>query len=354
VSEPIHESDSSSVLAQTRAALDEQRTWDAPGACRTGVAKITANSGWGDYTVTEQRRRTTSGVWQDATEQLGYVDAEALDLNGLAIGYVGQVLPFAEHRAAGGEILLLIDVVGGGRRVKISANDTTGGHLGDKLVGDDGMGSNVKISFEEQGDGGNETIKAVIAKSDIPGSTDQRVAVVSGDSGDYLGNQVKTFAGDSTHVGVTLEVDGTGEAAKLQAKVAKSDIEAVASVETGFDQIITHTIKIDASTAAGEYTIDSADLRGKLLLHSSWAIATALGGNTWDGGTQGTTSPECWDVESSPSADVDLNYLAASTIKLIIDANDGKLKWTWWTHASDRYATCIIRVHNSIPDYTAS
>jgi len=346
--------DSSSSLARTRAAVDEQRNWDAPSACRTGVARITVNSGAGDYTITEQRRNTTGDTWQDAPSQLGYVAAAAIDLDGRSSGVVGQIVPFVEHRGRGGEIVLLIDVGSDGRMVKISANDTTSGLLADKIVGDDGTGSNVKISFQEQGDGGNETLKAVIAKSDIPTGTDQLVAVVSGDSGDYLGNQVKTFAGDSTHIGVTLEVDGAGEAAKLQAKVAKSDIESIASGEMGFDQIITHTIKIEADVSDGEYTIDTTDLRGKLLLHESWAIDAALGGNNWSDGTLDTDTPGCHDVESSPSGDVDLNFLAASTIKLIVDANDGKLKWTWWTHASDRYATCVVRVHNSIPDYTAS
>ncbi len=340
--------------AQARAAADEQRNWDAPTACRAGVAKITVNSGSGEYTITEQRRNATSEDWQDATEQLGYVTAAAIDVDSRSSGVVGQIVPFIEHRGTGGEIVLLTDVGSEGQKVKISVNDTTPGLLVDKIVGDDGTGSNVKVSLQEQNDGGNETLKIVVAKSDIPTDPDEKVAVVSGDSGDYLGNQVKTFAGDGTHVGVTLEVDGAGEAAKLQAKVAKSDIESLASAQIGFDQVITHTIKINANVSDGEYTIDTTDLRGKLLLHESWAIDAALGGNNWDPGTQGTATPGCHDVESSPSADVDLNFLAASTIKLIVDANDGKLKWYWWTHASDRYATCVVRVHNSIPDYTAS
>lgn len=354
MSQHTHDAGLSSRPGQARVSADEQHNAEAPYACRTGVAEITANSGGGAYTITEQRREGGGSSWQDAPAKLGHVSAAAIDYAGRTTGTVGQIVPFAEHRCTGGDILLLIDVGSEGQKVKISANDTSIGPLVDKLVGDDGTGSNVKVTFQELNDGGSETLKAVIAKSDIPAGPDQKVAVVSGDTGDYLGSQVKTFAGDSTDIGVTLEVDGSGESAKLQAKVAKSDIEAVTGGQTGFDRIITHTIKIEGNVATDDYTIDETDLRGKLLIHSSWAIDSSLGGNDWHAGTQAGHTPGCHDVESSPSSDVDLNFLAGSTLKLVVDANDGKLKWYWWTSVSDRYATCVVRVHNSIPDHTAS
>lgn len=354
MSEQTHETAPWSGPGQASAADDEHRNWEAPHACRTGVAKIIDNSGEGLYVITEQRRGAAGDAWQDATAGLGHVSAAAIDYDCRDGGAVDQIVPFAEHRGIGGDILLLIDVGSEGQKVKVSLNDTTTDVLINKLVGDDGTGDNVKISFLEQDDGGTETLKAVIAKSDIPPGGDKKVAVVPDDTGDYLGEQVKTFAGDSTYIGVTLEVDGSEEEAKLQAKVAKSDIEEVAGEQTGFDRIITHTIKIAGGVTTGEYTIDETDLRGKLLIHSSWAIDVALGGNNWDEGTLGDYTPGCHDVDASPSSDVDLNFLAGSTVKLIVDANDGKLKWYWWTHVDDRYATCIVRVHDSIPDHTAS
>ena len=64
--------------------------------------------------------------------------------------------------------------------------------------------------------------------------------------------------------------------------------------------------------------------------------------------------PSCTDIESAPSADVELNTMLDSTVSLVVDKDDGKLKWTWWPAYVDRHATCIVRIHNTIPNDTAS
>ena len=352
--------DVASRVAQARAATDEHRSPDAPHACRTGVAKITANAGTGTYTVTEQRRDAVAGTWGDAPGQLGHVSAAAIDFDGRSGGTVGQIVPFAEHRGAGGAILLLIDVGSEGQKVKVSANDAATGLLIDKLVGDDGTGSNVKITFQELSDGGSETLKAVIAKADLPACacTDQLVAVASGDSGDYLGNQVKTFAGDSTDIGVTLEVDGAGEAAKLQAKVAKSDIASVASAETGFDTIITHSIKIPSGTSAGSVKISDDVLLSKLIVHSAYGNDSSSAFCDWPGCDDlKTTQPICHNVGASLSSDDQLQWDLTSTgsLGLKIASADGKLYWTWsQDNIHDQYGFCEVKVRSGSLDHTAS
>ncbi len=360
MSQYAHKCTPSSAPARVPAAIDEQRCPDAPYACRTGVARITANDGGGAYTVTEQRRDADEETWTDASAPLGHVEAEAIDLAGRTRGIVGQIVPFAEHRGAGGEILLLIDVGSEGWMVKISANDAATGLLVDKLVGDDGTGDNLKVSFQEVDDGGTETLKAVIAKADLPACTctDQLVAVVSGDSGDYLGNQVKTFAGDSTDIGVTLEVDGSGEAAKLQAKVSKSDIASVASAQTGHETIITHSIKIPAGTSAGSAKVSDDVLLSKLILHSAYGTEATSPYCDWQGGDDlKTLQPVCHNVGASLSSDDVLQWDLTPTgsLGLKIASADGKLYWTWnQDNTHDQHGFCEVKVRSGTVDHTAS
>ena len=294
MSQYTHHTESSSDDAPARAVADEQRSWDAPHACRTGVAKITANSGAGAYTVTEQRRDAVSGTWADAPVQLGHVLAAAIDVDARAEGTVGQIVPFAEHRGAGGTMLLLIDVGSEGWKVKVSANDTTAGLLADKLVGDDGTGSNVKVTLTEQTDGGNETLKVVIAKSDLaPGYA-----------------------------------------------------------------TITHSIRIVAGTAAGSHKISDDDLRGKLILHSAFGNDSSSMYADWPGcAALKTTQPICHVVGNPPAFDDQLQWGLTATggLGLKVESTDGKLYWTWSQDNSyDQYGFCEVKVRSGTVDTTAN
>ena len=62
--------DSSPLLAQARAAVDEQRNWGAPAACRTGVAPVALTSLIDTTLVTLLAVEDLHGTW-DETLELG-------------------------------------------------------------------------------------------------------------------------------------------------------------------------------------------------------------------------------------------------------------------------------------------
>ena len=77
---------------------------------RRGVARITANLGDGEYTITEQWWDGDSSAWVNATEPLGYVAVTAGDFRGRDTGGAGEYVAFWEQRAKDGSLERLIDV----------------------------------------------------------------------------------------------------------------------------------------------------------------------------------------------------------------------------------------------------
>jgi len=149
------------------AAADESLRLPVGAGPRRGVARIDTNDGGGDYTVTEQRYDAATEAWRDAAAPLGYVQVEARDVRGRSHGPPDRIVPFAVQRDLGGREAVWIDLAPDDEKVRVSTDDATAGHLAAKLVGDDGTGGNLRVSLVEQNDGGEETLKVVVARSDV-------------------------------------------------------------------------------------------------------------------------------------------------------------------------------------------
>lgn len=81
-----------------------------PDGPRRGVARISANLGDGEYTITEQWWDADSSAWANAVEPLGHVAATARDFKARDTAAAGENVAFWEQRAKDGSRVLLIDV----------------------------------------------------------------------------------------------------------------------------------------------------------------------------------------------------------------------------------------------------
>jgi hypothetical protein len=80
---------------------------------RSGIARVVAKGSDGQYKITELWWDGQAEEWIDAAQPLGFVQADAVDYTGSTCGIYGQVVRFWEHRGLRGQILRLIDVMGG-------------------------------------------------------------------------------------------------------------------------------------------------------------------------------------------------------------------------------------------------
>jgi hypothetical protein len=88
---------------------------------RGGIARIVAAYPDGTYHITELWYDGQAEEWIDAADPLGLTQADAVDYTGSLCGVVGQVVRFWEHRALGGQVIRVIDVMGGwGGAFKVS------------------------------------------------------------------------------------------------------------------------------------------------------------------------------------------------------------------------------------------
>lgn len=281
------------------AALDEHRSPDESFICRCGVAKIVSNDNDGEYTITEQRHDPGGDQWVDAVEPLGYVEAGARDYNDRDTGQADDIVHFWEQRGIGGALEVLIDVGSAGGKVMVSSNDTTADYLKEKLLGDDGTGDNIKITLTEQNNGGDETLKIVIDKDDIPS-------------------------------------DGGG-----------------------IDKFICYRIKIPNGSSSGTYTFSSSDWRGRLLfcwLQSIYSNSEST--EQWGGGS---TSAMCrffgglW--AGNGGNDSTLVTSSGGNPSVRIAASTGRLYWSWGANSTgnDLYGVCMVQasVAKTSNDYTA-
>jgi len=277
-----------------------------PSGMRHGVAKIVANVGAGVYTITEQWR-TAGGANQNAVSPPGRVGITAREINALATGSANDIVRFWEAPKIDGTIETLMDIGG------------------------------------------------------VPGIGDDKyVSVVAGDSPDYLGEQVKTYATDSSFVGVVLESDGAGEAAKLQGKIPLGDLAGGYNT----DYVGMNTLKVEAGALMDpadtfERTIVDANLKGAVIfyfVHGRAVNEAAV--NVWDTyfGNSTTVALRCHVIDPSLSADLVLGVVNTSAIECVIDAADGKLKWkgTQYNDADlTRWGAILywIQLPNVIADY---
>jgi len=67
-------------------------------------------------------------------------------------------------------------------RLKVSDNDTLAEYLEEKLIGDDGTGTNLKVTLTPQNEGGVEQLKIIVEKTDVDdASSDEHIGTVDGD-----------------------------------------------------------------------------------------------------------------------------------------------------------------------------
>ena len=291
---PSSERMSASRLAQQiAAALDEEKCFSADFTCRNGVGKITANLGSGAYTVTEQRRDPSSGLWQDAAAPLGCVAVSAWDYDKRTTGQAGQLVRFWQQRGLGGTLEVLIDV--GSDLLMVSSNDAAPGYLNGKLVGDDGLGDNVKVALIEQDDGEDESLRIEIRKGDIP-------------------------AGG------------------------------------GIDKGILHRICIPDGSGAGTYQFSADDWRGRLLLCWLQAVYSDDPSTVQWGG--GATSGLTRYLGESWNSDPDRVLVSASgdSPAVMMQKGTGRLYWSWDANSTgtDLHAVCLIQASQlkTSDDYT--
>ncbi len=281
MTQPDNSTDLNALSDTLQAAVEEPRSPVGDFACRSGVAKIISNDGDGFYTVTEQRRDLGADQWLDASENLGYVEQTAFDFAANATGQVDQLVQFRQQRGLGGQIELLIGVGDNDGLLLVSDDDTTRGYLGDKLVGDDGTGDNVKVSLVEQNDGGDETLKIQILKADMPAA----------------------------------------------------DVEAVC-----------HRICIPDGSSSGTYEFSTADWRGRLLMCWLQAIFNDTPEDVqWGGGS--TTGITRFFGSTWSGSDTVLVSASGDNPGVKIEGDTGKLYWVWDANSTgnDLHAVFLIQ-----------
>jgi hypothetical protein len=161
---------------------------------RQGMARIDANDGDGDYTITELWWDPEEERWTAAEGPPGLVEAEASDYAMNALGQAEQKVWFREVRALGGEVCRFIDVSGTQGRQKVAAfcahyagyNETTEAFysVADCLNSLVQIGLDVRLC-SDNGQAG-----------DHPGDTGTRLS--GGLAGMAFGNTLATWSGDET------------------------------------------------------------------------------------------------------------------------------------------------------------
>lgn len=125
------------------------------------------------------------------------------------------------------------------------------------------------------------------------------------------------------------------------------------AVVDGGQLIIQQTIRVPASTAAGQQPLDDTDLRTETIRVEGAYYGGVPSGNwqkfSWTGANIGY---EFYTIPAAPGADIQL--MSNNGMRLMIDAANGKAKWDWTNVAAERWLSTRIVVVNPIPDFTAS
>lgn len=157
-----------------------------------GIARIDANDGGGEYTITELWWDPEAKEWTAAEGPPGIIEAEAFAYSLNPHGEADQMVRFWEVRALGGEVCRLIDVGGDSDgRQKVAAfcahyagyDETTGAFYSVTSC----LNSLVQIALDVRLCSDNGSF------GDHPGNTD---AKLSGKAvGSYWGNTIATWSG---------------------------------------------------------------------------------------------------------------------------------------------------------------
>lgn len=120
---------------------------------------------------------------------------------------------------------------------------------------------------------------------------------------------------------------------------------------TGYTDLPAHYVKFEISAATEEVTInETIDFRGKLVTAWGWATDAALG--IEDIAWAKDQTPEGWKIAAAPAADVILLSFLGGDLDLIVDKDDGALKWTYNQRAQETHGFARVGVRSGTPDVT--
>lgn len=118
-----------------------------------------------------------------------------------------------------------------------------------------------------------------------------------------------------------------------------------------FNLVISHFIRFNQSVATQEVTISDTDFRDTIIKVESWATAanTDPPGTTVPWGKSSGAStylpPALFWIDAAPGADMIL--MEWGSLDLILDKDDGKLKWSYHNASPFHWGLCNVWVRNS-------
>jgi len=140
-----------------------------------------------------------------------------------------------------------------------------------------------------------------------------------------------------------------------------TDPSVVTAESIGFNKVVDQFIQFNdsLSVATQEVTIDDADFRDTIVKVEAWMlgdnsdppdITSPFGKSS---GTDLYLPPALFWVDATPAVDVKL--MEGGNLDLILDKDDGKLKWSYTQTSPYLWGYCIVWVRNSTtPDVIVS